>query len=179
MGRGPRRGGRKRFTDFKTLEAEAKSIKERKQREANGEEVTSSEEEDERQIKSSGSDSDSYESDSDSSDDGDHRGQKKKGGKSSGVAGLIEISNPNLQKKSGGVKARNVDMNQEVTLSRREREALEAQRAKERYFKLQKQGKTEQARKDLERLALIRKQREEAAKKRAEEKAKKDAAKNK
>lgn len=38
-------------------------------------------------------------------------------------------------------------------------------------MRLQEQGKTEQARKDLERLALIRQQREEAAKKREEEKA--------
>ena len=136
--------------------------------------MTSSEEEDNKD-KSSASDSDSYESESDSSSDGgDPRGQKK-----SGVSGLIEVSNPNLQKKSAGMKVRDVDVNQEVKLSRREREAIEAQRAKERYFKLQKQGKTEQARKDLERLALIRKQREEAAKKREDEKAKKEAARKK
>ncbi len=136
--------------------------------------MTSSEEEDNKD-KSSASDSDSYESESDSSSDGgDRRGQKK-----SGVSGLIEVSNPNLQKKSAGMKVRDVDVNQEVKLSRREREAIEAQRAKERYFKLQKQGKTEQARKDLERLALIRKQREEAAKKREDEKAKKEAARKK
>ena len=40
----------------------------------------------------------------------------------------------------------------------------------ERYWKLHEQGKTEEARRDLERLAVIRAQREEAAKKRAEEK---------
>jgi hypothetical protein len=68
-------------------------------------------------------------------------------------------------------------MNAEVTLSRREREAVEAQRAKDRYWKLHKEGKTDQARKDLERLAIVRKQREDAAKKRAEEQAKKGAKK--
>eukprot|EP00958_Prasinococcus_capsulatus_P020898 scaffold2773_cov410-Prasinococcus_capsulatus_cf.AAC.11 len=49
-------------------------------------------------------------------------------------------------------------------------DALGAVFAQERYWKLHEQGKTEEARKDLERLAIIRKQREEAAKKRAEEK---------
>ncbi|KAG6383278.1 hypothetical protein SASPL_156975 [Salvia splendens] len=38
-------------------------------------------------------------------------------------------------------------------------------------MKLQEQGKTDQAKKDLERLALIRQQRADAAKKREEEKA--------
>ena len=56
-------------------------------------------------------------------------------------------------------------------LSRREREEIEKQKAKERYQKLHAQGKTEEARADLARLAIIRKQREDAAKKRAEEQA--------
>ncbi|OIW08234.1 hypothetical protein TanjilG_15195 [Lupinus angustifolius] len=55
--------------------------------------------------------------------------------------------------------------------SRREREELEKQKAHERYMRLQEQGKTEQAKKDLERLALIRQQRVEASKKREAEKA--------
>ncbi|QDZ20317.1 PP28 phosphoprotein [Chloropicon primus] len=163
MGRGPRRGGRKRFTDFKTLEAEAKELKERKEREANGEEVTSSEEEGETES----------ESEETSSEEERRSGEA---GKKKGVEGLIEVNNPNFKPKKAGTKARDADLNSAPTLTRREREALEAQRSKERYFKLQKEGKTEQARKDLERLALIRKQREEAAKKRAEEKAKKEAA---
>ncbi|GIC86509.1 PDGFA associated 1 family protein [Aspergillus udagawae] len=45
-------------------------------------------------------------------------------------------------------------------LSRREREAIEAQQARERYMKLHAEGKTEEARADLARLALIREQRE-------------------
>lgn len=48
------------------------------------------------------------------------------------------------------------------------REELEKQKSKERYMKLHLEGKTEQARADLARLAIIRKQREEAAKKREE-----------
>lgn len=94
--------------------------------------------------------------------------QKKKG-----IQGIIEIENPNLVKPKT-VKARDVDMGRTTELSRREREEIEKQRARERYMRLQEQGKTEQARKDLERLALIREQRAEAAKKREEEKAAKE-----
>jgi len=46
---------------------------------------------------------------------------------------------------------------------------LEKQRAKEHYQKLHLAGKTDEARADLARLALIRKQREDAQKKRDEE----------
>ncbi|PPR89279.1 hypothetical protein GOBAR_AA31403 [Gossypium barbadense] len=90
--------------------------------------------------------------------------------KRKGTQGLIEIENPNLAKQKN-VKAKDVDMGRTTELSRREREEIEKQKAHERYMKLQEQGKTEQARKDLERLALIRQQRAEAAKKREEEKA--------
>jgi hypothetical protein len=54
-------------------------------------------------------------------------------------------------------KAAGGDLSQ---LSRREREAIEAQQARERYMKLHAEGKTEEARADLARLALIREQRE-------------------
>lgn len=47
--------------------------------------------------------------------------------------------------------------------NRKEREALEAQAAKERYMKLQAEGKTDQAKADLARLKLIREQREAEA----------------
>lgn len=54
-------------------------------------------------------------------------------------------------------------------LSRREREAIEAQQARERYMKLHAEGKTEEARSDLARLAIVREQREaERARKEAE-----------
>lgn len=57
-----------------------------------------------------------------------------------------------------------------VELSRREREELEKQRAREHYNKLHAQGKTDQAKADLARLAIIRKQREDAAARREMEK---------
>ncbi|XP_004485852.1 uncharacterized protein [Cicer arietinum] len=93
--------------------------------------------------------------------------------KNKGTQGIIEIENPNLVKPKN-LKARDVDVEKTTELSRREREEIEKQRAHERYMRLQEQGKTEQAKKDLERLALIRQQRAEAAKKRDEEKAAKE-----
>ncbi|KAG2677779.1 hypothetical protein I3760_12G112500 [Carya illinoinensis] len=93
--------------------------------------------------------------------------------KRKGTLGLIEIENPNLVKPKN-LKAGNVDMKKTTELSRREREEIEKKRAHERYMRLQEQGKTEQARKDIERLALIRQQRAEAARKRGEEKAAKE-----
>ena len=51
-------------------------------------------------------------------------------------------------------------------MTRKEREAMEAAAAKERYWKLHAAGKTDQAKADLARLAIIRKEREEKAKQR-------------
>ncbi|OIV91712.1 hypothetical protein TanjilG_26565 [Lupinus angustifolius] len=93
--------------------------------------------------------------------------------KSKGTQGIIQIENPNLVKPKN-LKARDLDVGKTTELSRREREELEKQRAREHYMRLQEQGKTEQSRKDLDRLALIRQQRAEAAKKREEEKAAKE-----
>lgn len=49
------------------------------------------------------------------------------------------------------------------------REEIEKQKAKERYMKMHLAGKTDQAKADLARLAIIRKQREEASRKKEEE----------
>ena len=63
-------------------------------------------------------------------------------------------------------------------LSRREREALQAQQAKERYQKLHAEGKTDEAKADLARLSLIREKREiEAARKKAEKEEREEAEK--
>lgn len=64
-----------------------------------------------------------------------------------------------------GVKNMNVGKKGKAApeLSRREREALEAQQAKERYMKLHEAGKTDEAKADLARLAVIKKKREEEA----------------
>ncbi|KAK9268076.1 hypothetical protein L1049_010515 [Liquidambar formosana] len=101
----------------------------------------------------------------DSGEESEDESEKRKG-----TQGVIEIENPNLVKPKT-VKAKNIDLEKTTELSRREREEIEKQKAHERYMRLQEQGKTEQARKDLERLALIRQQRADAAKKREEERA--------
>jgi hypothetical protein len=65
-------------------------------------------------------------------------------------------------------------------LSRREREAVQAQQAKERYQKLHEAGKTDEAKADLARLKLIREKREqEAARKLAEKEEQDEANKDK
>lgn len=55
----------------------------------------------------------------------------------------------------------------EGAMSRREREAAEAERKKADYMRRHLAGETEEARKDMERLAIIKKRREDAAKERA------------
>ncbi|KAI1495795.1 hypothetical protein F5X99DRAFT_414769 [Biscogniauxia marginata] len=68
---------------------------------------------------------------------------------------------PDVEAVTEGVK--------KVAMSRKERESMEAQQAKERYRKLHEAGKTDEAKADLARLALIREKREaEAARKNAE-----------
>jgi len=168
----------------------------------NGETDDSSEEEDDTTPQKEGTNKDAgaagsdSESESSSEDDENH--------KAKGVEGLLsgQIENPNrrvvkqkklsqLEDTSGGPRTSSstsgapstsdgaATSSSQPELSRREREAIEKQKAKERYQKLHAEGKTEEARKDLARLAIIRKQREEAAAKRAEESAQKEALKEK
>ncbi|XP_070783207.1 pdgfa associated protein 1a isoform X2 [Enoplosus armatus] len=92
----------------------------------------------------------------------------------SGVEGLIEIENPNRVSQKNK-KVAEVDVSAPRELSRREREEIEKQKSKERYMKLHLEGKTDQAKADLARLAIIKKQREEAAKKRDELRKEKEA----
>ncbi|KMT04573.1 hypothetical protein BVRB_8g182290 [Beta vulgaris subsp. vulgaris] len=155
MGRGKFKGkptGRRQFStpeDMLTGSSRPRTFRQKEAEEVEEEEVEESEEE---------SDEDTQ--------------QKMKG-----TQGIIEIENPNLV-KAKNLKAKDIDLEKTTELSRREREELEKQRAHERYMKLQEQGKTEQAKKDLERLKLIREQRAEAAKKREEEKAAKEQKKS-
>ncbi|KAI0298464.1 casein kinase substrate phosphoprotein PP28-domain-containing protein [Multifurca ochricompacta] len=81
------------------------------------------------------------------------------------------IANPNRITKKLNIS----DLSAPRELSRKEREQKEKQEAKDRYWKLHVQGKTDQAKADLSRLAKIRAEREAAASKRkaeAEEKQK-------
>lgn len=103
--------------------------------------------------------------------------------KSKGVGHLIDIENPNRANTNRSKKVTEINIEGggvgggSENLSRREREEIEKQQAKIRYQQLHIQGKTDEARADLARLALIKKQREEAAKKREDERKAKDSAK--
>lgn len=59
-------------------------------------------------------------------------------------------------------------------LSRKEREELEKQQSAARYAKMHAEGKTEEARADLARLAIIKQHRAEAAARRDREKKERD-----
>lgn len=84
-----------------------------------------------------------------------------------GVASLIEIDNPNRVSKKGPQKISAIMLDQtKAGLSRSDQD----QSARKRYEKLHVAGKTTEARADLARLALIRKQREETAARREAEK---------
>lgn len=125
----------------------------------------------------------SSEEESDSDDD------RKKGG----AHGLIEIENPNRIARKQVLKVSTLDIEGPAAssskapvaaaapgepapeLSRREREEIERQKKQANYQKLHAQGKTDQAKADLARLAIIKQQREEAAKQREMKKKDQDA----
>uniref|UniRef100_A0A3P8YUN3 Casein kinase substrate phosphoprotein PP28 domain-containing protein n=1 Tax=Esox lucius TaxID=8010 RepID=A0A3P8YUN3_ESOLU len=123
MPRGGKKGHKGRGKQFSNPEEIDRQMKAQRELEANG----GIEKEEE---KSSGSD--------DSSSDEEDVNKKK-----SGVEGLIEIENPNrISQKSK--KVTELDVNAPKELSRREREEIEKQKAKERYMKLHLEGKTDQ-----------------------------------
>jgi len=125
---------------------------------------TSESEDNERPIKSDNSDVSDSETGSDSPSEDE---QPKRRGKPADT--IIETSNPNRAKPTFQKASALSESSSSAPLSRREREAIEKERAKAAYWKAHLEGKTEQARADMARLALVRKQREEAAKKREEE----------
>lgn len=87
---------------------------------------------------------------------------------------MIEIENPNRIAQKAK-KVTDIELEGPRQLSRKEREEIEKQKAKERYMKMHLAGKTDQAKADLARLAIIKKQREEAARKKEEERKSKEA----
>uniref|UniRef100_A0A9J7X551 Pdgfa associated protein 1b n=1 Tax=Cyprinus carpio carpio TaxID=630221 RepID=A0A9J7X551_CYPCA len=155
MPKGGKKGGHKgrmrTYTSPEEIDAQMKEEKERKKNEEEeGAAVNDNQSED--KLTASGSE--------DSDDEGS---QKRKG-----VEGLIEIENPNRAAQKTK-KVTDIELEGPRQLSRREREEIEKQKAKERYMKMHLAGKTDQAKADLARLAIIRKQREEAARKKEEE----------
>lgn len=178
------KGGRKQYSNPDQIKEDLQKAEEKKRWREQHPDSSSEESEDEDPPRGAAGgkkgdkgDSDiSFQSGSESSEsESDDDGAKKKG-----VAGVIDIENPNRVKQKMK-KATDLDSKSDKPqLSRREREELEKQRAKAHYQKLHAAGKTEEARADLARLAIIRKQREEAAAKRAaDQKAKEEAAKAK
>ncbi|KAH9763873.1 PP28 domain-containing protein [Citrus sinensis] len=128
MGRGKFKGKPTGHRHFSTPEEMLAGTSNRRPRTFRQEEVGLKEEEEEEQEESG---------------EEEEENQKRKG-----TQGIIEIENPNIEKPKN-VKAKDVDMGKTTELSRREREEIEKQKAHERYMRLQEQGKTEQARKDL------------------------------
>lgn len=164
MPKGGRKGGHKgrmrTYTSPEEIDAQMKAEKERKKNEEEADGATVN---DDNQAEDKPAGSGSEDSDEEDSD------------KRKGVQGLIEIENPNrVAQKSK--KVTEIELEGPKQLSRREREEIEKQKAKERYMKMHLAGKTDQAKADLARLAIIRKQREEAAKKKDEERKAKEAA---
>lgn len=89
---------------------------------------------------------------------------------------VIEVNNPNRVLKKSKKLSELTEVSAGPTeLTRREKEEVARQEAARRYQQLHAQGKTEEARADLARLAIIRKQREEAAQKRELEKKEKES----
>ncbi|KAF8978504.1 hypothetical protein BGZ46_006394 [Entomortierella lignicola] len=95
--------------------------------------------------------------------------------KKASTAVPVDVANPNRAAGSRILKAS--DLATPIEMSRKEREAAEKEAAKQKYWKLHQEGKTDQAKADMARLAIIRQKREEAAAQRlAEAQAREEAA---
>lgn len=170
------KGGHRHFTSEDDLaRQQEKARKEREWREMKGIASDDDEEEDDK-TKTASTTAAASAAGLGSSDDNEDDDDEDKDSKPKGVAHLIDIENPNhVVRKTKKVSELDASESQPA-LTRKQREELEKQQAKERYDKLHLAGKTDEARADLARLALIKKQREDAAKKREEErKAQEDA----
>ncbi|XP_067941173.1 28 kDa heat- and acid-stable phosphoprotein-like [Watersipora subatra] len=178
MGRGrkPSRGGTRRFTDIETLKQQSREIDRRGVQKNDDEEESEEEEErtSRREINKRGAVGDlpPSESESESEDESPSKGQNL-------AAATNSLQQRN--KKLNNLTLDSLEINDEKRgLNRKEREELARQEAKKKYQAMTAAGKTDEAKADLARLALIRAQREEAAKKRElEQKAKEAAAKAK
>lgn len=196
------KGGRKQFSSADQIKDDlAKQEEKRRWREAHPDSESEESEEEEKPARPRPGDkkkggrrqvveedsSSGAEEESSSEEEEDEDAKKK------GVQGMIEIENPNRVKQkfkkaseldlptgaTGGAEGGAKPKKEEVKpqLSRREKEEIDKAKAKAHYQKMHAAGKTDEARADLARLSIIKKQREEAAEKRAAEaKAKEEAA---
>lgn len=166
------KGQHRRFTNFDEIEAEQKKLaKQAEWRKQRGDDEEEDDEEASDEEESGEEETDSEEEDEESEDES----------KPKGVESLIEIQNPNrVPKKAAPEVKAGTSTDAKPEMSRKEKEEAERQR-KAQTVNL----KTEQARADLARLALIKQQRETARLKReaelkakeAEKKAKESASK--
>jgi hypothetical protein len=179
------KGGRKQFSNPDQIKEDLAKAEEKRRWREEHPDSSSEESEDEAPTrgaaggkKGAKDDSDvSFQSSSSSSEESESEDENAK---KKGVAGVIEIENPNRVKQKMKKASQLDTVADKPQLSRREREELDKQKAKAHYQKMHAAGKTEEARADLARLAIIRKQREDAATKRADDiKAKENAAKAK
>ncbi|XP_014213016.1 28 kDa heat- and acid-stable phosphoprotein isoform X2 [Copidosoma floridanum] len=168
------KGRNRHFTNPEELEEQRRQEEEKKKWRKTQDLSTSEDEEEDNKAAGGkkGSDDSSDESESESE-------SETEDGKKKGVGSLIQIENPNRVQK----KAKKLSQLNEVLanaskpeLSRREREQLEKQKAAANYQRLHAAGKTDEARADLARLAIIKQQREEAAKRRELDKKTKELA---
>jgi hypothetical protein len=166
------KGGRRQFTNPQLIDKQKeKEEKEREWRRKRGEVDDDSDEEgsDEDESGSEESSSSEEQSGSESSSEEEANDKDKKADPKAKDAAKTEVCNPNRMPQKA-VNKRNlndlVTGKPKVELSRREREEIEKQNRQAAYNKMHAEGKTDQARADLARLAIIRQQREEAARKR-------------
>lgn len=163
------KGQHRRFTNFEEIEAQQKRLaKQAEWRKQRGDDEDEEGSED-------GSDEEESEEESEDGSDEESGSDEEEEAKPKGVESLIEVQNPNraAKKPVPEVKAGTSSV-AKPEMSRREREEAERQR-KAASVSL----KTEQARADLARLALIKQQRETARLKREAEQKAKEAEKQK
>lgn len=88
--------------------------------------------------------------------------EPEKAKKKKGLDSVIDVQNPNAVAAGGKMmKAKDMGGEVKVELTRREREEIAKQRATEDYQKRHAEGKTDEYKKDMEKLAVVRKRREE------------------
>lgn len=151
------KGQHRRFTNFEEIEAEQK----RKAKQAEWRKQRGDDEEDEDEEESGEEES----SEENSDEQSDEQEDEEEESKPKGVESLIEVQNPNrVAKKAAPEVKAGTSTAAKPEMSRREREEAERQR-KANAINL----KSEQARADLARLALIKQQRETARLKREAE----------
>jgi|TARA_B110000208_G_scaffold121720_1_gene148525 hypothetical protein len=110
---------------------------------------------------------------------GDEAPREKKEKKPKGIAAIIGLETESLngkKKKNTLSKKDAADGKfEKAQLSRREKEILDAESAQRRHYKLTKEGKTDESKKDMERLKKMRASRDKKKKKREAELAKAEA----